>query len=132
MNREHREISGTHFTLEKIIPFEVWIRKKYKSFDAFMDLKIDDRETIFLRWKWGAGDESNKDFEISERNNLQMIKNTDLSILKASLKFYFEKKIGFENYCKEVKTRIGLINKKIEEFGPEVRTVAEIFDGELA
>ena len=131
LGREHIEIEGSSFTLLKIIPFEVWIRKKYKSFDAFLNLKFQDRETVFLRWKWGCGDESNRDLEISERYTVHLLKGEDFGQLSAALKFYFEKKLSFEEYCKEVRNRIGLRHEKKEDLPTEEQRLVGIFDGEI-
>ncbi len=129
MDREHTQIGGMTFTLEKIIPFEVWVRKNYKSYDAFMSLKESDRETIFLRWKWGLGEESNISLEVSERHTLHVLKDTDFNKLSEALKFYFEKKIAFNDYCKQVRQQIGLVPIRIEDLPAEARAAMSIFEG---
>lgn len=131
MGREHTEIEGVSFMLEKIILFEVWIKKNYSSFDSFLNLKDKDKEKIFLRWKWGLSDESNPFLESSERHTLHILQGTDLSRLSEALQYYFNNKVAFDKYCKEVREQIGLVYRKTEELPEVAQQALSIFDGRV-
>ncbi len=107
---EHKEVSGTNFTVVHMMPFEEWLKRNGKTMDMLMQLKRPDREKIFLRWKWGfTDDQANEDLELSEKAILRMFQGDDLNELPEATRFHLQMKFKFEAHCQEVKKRIGLI-----------------------
>lgn len=132
LGRQHVGISGHQFTLINIIPFEDWVVKNYKSFSAFMDLKEKDRETIFLRWKWGLQDESSAELESSERQTLRMMHDAKVETMSPGVRYAIENKILFDRYCTDIRRRIGLIKQTREELTEPAQRALEVFGGEIA
>ncbi len=121
---EHTEIEGARFALIPIIPFEEWAGKKM-GMDKFNALSRRDKEKIFLRWKWGFGDEvANESLEMNEKATLYLFKDSDLNDLSEVYRFHIQGKRRFDRICYETKLRIGLIFKS----NPLVDKIVNEFD----
>ena len=107
---QHTDIEGTNFSLLPIIPFETWLQENYKKANEFYKFTKQDKEKIFLRWKWGFMDErANENLEAGEQATIYLFKDAELNQLSETWKFYIEQKLLFNKICIETKKRIGLI-----------------------
>jgi hypothetical protein len=124
-NNQHTEIAGMRFCLIPIVQFEEWLVHKHQSLDKFNSLKRDDKEKVFLRWKWGFEDDNvNEALEFSERVTLKQFKDQDISLLPEATRFHVEHKQAFDLICQDIKQRIGLIKVP----NPIVDKVADAFE----
>ncbi len=130
--RQHIEVGGYAFTLEKVLAFEDWVVKKYRDMNAFLQLNRNEKETILLRWKWGLSDASNVELESSEKQTLFMLRDVDVSNLPKGVRFYFQQKIQFDRACFQIRRRIGIIAiMRDEELPEEAQRAVEVFSGRV-
>lgn len=127
---EHKSVAGMTFFLQKIIPFDVWLKTRYgKSVDAFLGLQRSDKEKVFLRWKWGFSENaSNVALEDGEQQTLFMAKDWPCDDPNNPYQYYIGLKRQFDRYCFEVKKQIGISDIKSDD--PQVMAAIETFGGE--
>ncbi len=74
--------------------------------DDVLKLRLNDREKLFLVWKWGYSDDNaNAGLESSRRDIM-------MSIRRDTDDFYYQEMIKFEDYCFEIKKELGLVKEK--------------------
>jgi hypothetical protein len=112
LGREHIETEGSRFTLEGVMSFEEWARRHCGGMEIFNKFKYNDKETLFLRWKYGLSDAVNQELNKTDKYILYVTKDMDLDkITRPGLKFHIKNKRWFESYCYQVKEKIGLVNR---------------------
>jgi hypothetical protein len=95
--------------IKQMPSFESWVSKKCGSFDAFMRLRPNDKEKIYLKYRWGH--ESPEMNDVAERTRREIIapllatyeperdKNKDRAE-------FFKGLVEWENYCDGIKLKI--------------------------
>ena len=127
------EIGGITCTVRKMPPFFDWIRKKYGSLEEFKKLKPNQKDKIFLRWKWGSeNDNANESAEATRKMLLKTIKDALPDKMTEFSRWYWDKQREWEERCSGIKDTIGLRTYKSEvHTDPQVASVQEIFKGDL-
>ena len=83
---------------------------RYKmSVGDFDVLPIREKKNIFLKWKWGSSDVSNKELEASEQallGTLTHLNQEDIDGMSDENKFWYTNKVNWGRKCKAVWGRV--------------------------
>jgi hypothetical protein len=102
---EYRIYDDFAFTICKTNSFWDFIGLK----SEFMKLNRNEREKIYLKWRYGTNDfNSNKETEMTDITLYNKIRDFGLNNLKAGERAYWEIELARNEICMNIKEEIGL------------------------
>ncbi|HEY9874612.1 MAG TPA: hypothetical protein V6D12_14325 [Candidatus Obscuribacterales bacterium] len=114
------------------INFKDYLIKKGITFQSFIVMKPDQKEKIFLLWKWGGSEHShNVEAERARAYCVGNAKDHGLeNISDIKERRYWQAVLRFEVDCLETKKQIGLIKSEIKD--ERVEAVRKLVGGTIA
>ena len=113
------EVSGRVMMVEERQPFYEYVREKLKverPLEFLQTLKKDDREKIFLKWRWGFSDETTN--KRLEQTRIALLKSLQPSP-DPYVQEYINLLLLWESKCNQYRQELGLYPAFIPSLTPD-------------
>ena len=105
--------------IKKHKEFWTWLSEKFTDKSYFTKLALQEKRKVFLLWKHGACDQSNEEFELTEKQICKVMENNTLEMwnqMKESDRKYFQNKLAWMDHCEQVWKKIEAEDGEYENF----------------
>lgn len=125
--RERKEVAGRTMIEDKKIKFDDYV--KLLSINISL-LKEKEKESIFLKWKWGMENaDTNWDMESANRDSFgSRITREFIASCDEYGKYYWNSQLNFERRCNEIRRYLGLNQVRLIHDVADIEEMPSMFE----